>query len=370
MRRHIRTWCGVAGLVLAVALTACGGDDGGATSAAADTAKTSGASPEAQKYLDDLYAKAQAAKQSTVTIYTPYTNLEGLYTAFNEQFPEIKISQGQAIFGAALANRLKAEDSSKNHRGDIVLSGITDYVANKQYLAPLDPPTAEGLPAEQINADKTWHVPFRSLYGLSYNTKLVPDGNLPKDLDAALAGQWKSKPTLPLLTGFGAADMSLATLWYNKRLPDGQELDRLLQRLKDATVQNPSAVASIDQVAQGQTPFVLWGPSQNAADVAKRGAPVKTMELGDLTVLHGPGIALLKNAPAPEAGELFAAWMFTPAAQKVIADTTFNRGTMPGAPKPAGLPPLDGYDLKSLPIDEAASILQKFRQHTERIFPG
>jgi iron(III) transport system substrate-binding protein len=59
-------------------------------------------------------------------------------------------------------------------------------------------------------------------------------------------------------------------------------------------------------------------------------------------------VAIIKGARNPNAAKLFAQFMLTPAAQKMIADNAIHSSRVDIAP-PAGQPPLS--ELKFIPID-------------------
>ncbi len=112
----------------------------------------------------------------------------------------------------------------------------------------------------------------------------------------------------------------------------------------------------------------VWAPSQTAYKLQDDGAPVATKALHDITVLFGPGTALMATAPHAAAGKLFLEWVYSPRGQTAFAEEMSAYGTMPGAQKPKGFPDIAFYDLKDIPIDQSVEVLQQYRAVTKKIW--
>ncbi|WP_162620179.1 ABC transporter substrate-binding protein [Corynebacterium provencense] len=344
---------------------------------ASDNAATAdgraGVSDEDNKTLDDLYAAAKDGGQSSVNLYSAYaptdpnTGIGIALKKFEDTFPGITV-KSTLISGAELISRTDGETASGNNQGDLVLSGPSDigYLADNNYLDAFEPVTARDVDSEYSHPDGLYTIPFQSLFGIVYNTDAVTADEVPDSLDDLLDPEWNDRVTFAQPNGFGPSDFSITTLVEAEAIDEDD-----LQRISDAIpVDNRSASApdAVTAVAEGRYDLALWGPSQVAATQATLGAPISVGSIPDLQVLNGPGLGLLKNAPSPDAAKLLETWLFTPTAQKLIAEGSFNYGTVPGTPTPPGFPEVGDYDLPTIPAGEFSEKISALRPETERIF--
>lgn len=332
----------------------------GATLARAARAADPGADPG----LAPLYQAAQRSGETNVVVYTAYPNLQPLFDVFSAAFPDIKV-QFEVAIGAPLLSRIGAEAASGNRSGDLVLNGAPDMndLSRQDLLEPELPATAGGLDSQFRGPDDKYQIPFRTLFSLVFNTNRVSDAEVPKTLDEVLADKWKRKFTYAKPSGATAFDICLATLAYNGAISDEQ-----LKALAGNGAPGPSNVAALTTVAEGRFAFGVFMPTQSAKPLQADGAPIRIVLLPDSSVLFGPGLALLRKAPHPNAARLFKAWLFTPQGQQAVARQTFAYGTMPGAPAPEGLPSLARYHYKDIPPGQVGDILTSFRQRSLRFW--
>jgi ABC-type Fe3+ transport system substrate-binding protein len=142
-----------------------------------------------------------------------------------------------------------------------------------------------------------------------------------------------------------------------------------VKAVKQSTVLSASSPDSVQETAQGRHAFALWGPSQVAATLASTGAPIAVASLPSAQILNGPGYGIVKDAPHPLAAELLGAYYLTKPAQELIAKTSYNYGTLPGASAPSGFPDLSHYAYKTLPAGQFNDLLGDFHSRvTEKIF--
>lgn len=314
--------------------------------------------------LSSLYDAAKAAGEKEVVIYTPYGNHQPLWDAFAATFPGITPTV-VVTTGAPLFAKLEAERATGSHAADLLFSNLsTVTVLQKQgYLTPDVPVTAAALPDRYKEPGGFFQVPFLNLFTLVYNTRLVPEAELPKTLDEVLDDRWKGRITYGQVTGTGATDFNLATLDHNGALTAEQ-----LAKIHANAVHSESNAAAIQQVAQGRAVFDLWAPTQSVVPVIADGAPLAILPLADSSLVWGPGFALLEGAPHQSAAKLLKAWIYTPDAQKLYAEHTNSYGTLPGTSKPEALPEITGYAFHDIPADQAAAILGDFRKRAGAVW--
>lgn len=308
--------------------------------------------------LEALYDAAKSSGQTEVVVYTPYGNHQPLWDAFTAAYPEIKPNV-VVITGAPLFSRLEAERATKAHAGDLLLSNLSTVTVLQRdgYLAQDVPETVAQMPERYVDPQGYFQVPFLNLFTLVYNAKLVPEADLPKTLDELFDDKWKGKVTFGQLRGTGATDFNLATLLHNDALSDEQ-----LTKIHANAVPAESNAAALQNVAQGRALFNHWAPTQSTVPLIEDGASLAIHALEDSSGLWGPGLALLAEAPHPEAAKLLKAWLYTPEAQALFASETDSYAVLPGVDKPASLPSVDFYAFKDIPAADVEEVLKDYRQ--------
>ncbi|MCB8914063.1 extracellular solute-binding protein [Rhodococcus rhodochrous] len=337
------------------------------------TSGLDGVSDDDRRFLEELYQAAQESGQTTVNLYSAYapadpnSGLGVALRAFEATFPGITV-QSTLLSGAELFSRIDGEVASGNRQGDLLLNGPSNigHFVKEGRLQPFDPPTARDLPAEFKQPDGLYTVPFQSLFGLVYNTDLVAEDEVPTSLDEVLDPKWAGKVTFAQPNSYGPPDYSITTLHESGAIDEAT-----LQRIADFVPledRNAGAPGAVQSVAEGRYALAIWGPSQVAATLASAGAPIAVGSIPDIWVLNGPGLGLLEDAPAEDAAKLLATWLYTPTAQKLIAEGSFNYGTVPGSPAPPGFPEVSGYDRLTIPASEFDAKIADYRPTTEAVF--
>ena len=177
--------------------------------------------------------------------------------------------------------------------------------------------TANGdeLPAHYRDPDRYWVSTHVYVMTPGLNTGLVPAAQRPKSYDDLLLPSWKDKMV------WKPNDMSGATGFVgNVLLSMGEERGMdYLRRLAKQNVKmvNASARAILDQVIGGEYAMSLQIFNHHAAISAKKGAPVDWVRLNPSTV-NPSLVALTRNAPHPNAGELFIEFLTSPEGQAIF----------------------------------------------------
>lgn len=333
-----------------------------AIAAMATVATTAQAADNGGAALKALYEKAKAAGQSQVVVYTPYGNLQPVWDEFSKTFPGIVVQPAVISGGGApLLARTRAEATSGNHIGDLVISGLGDIntLIAEQRLQPDTPAQAATLPPQFKDAAGFYQIPFNTLFTVVYNPTLVKEADLPKSFDEAIGAKWAGKYGHARFSGAAAPDLVGTVLSYNNAISDDQ-----LKQIKANGQVVPTAIALLTNVAQGRLAFGLWGPTQNVRQLQSDGAPLKVHFLPDSAAIMGPGLSLLKNAPHADAARLLKAWMLTDEGQAALGEKASSYGTQPTAPTPPGLPSIAGYRFKSVPLADFDATLKAFRTRT------
>jgi iron(III) transport system substrate-binding protein len=311
----------------------------GAAAVAAVAFATSVHAQDAQTnaYLQGLYQKAQAAKQTEILVYASSAadNIP-LYQEFQKQFPGITV-KAIDLFGPPLQSRLQAEFASTGPQADLIASGEPDLLNFKPqgWLQPFLPETAKGLPEQLIGPDNLW-IDYASIpLGAIVNTTAVAAADMPKTWKDFVNPIWRNKTAVSNPGGINGLSQALAA-GLKAGVIDQAWLDALAANKPLIT---PGAVAAMQMVATGQaalSPIIAYTQYVNAK---KQGAPLAFVFPSDgFTALPAP-FALVAKAPHAEAAKLLMAWTMTPPAQAILSLKIGQPGTMPGAPPMAGLPP-------------------------------
>lgn len=351
-RHHImRRTLSLTGAVAAAALLLAG--CAGSSTPAEEPAGNGGGDPaadtellggdEAAAQLEELYAAAQEAGQTSVTIYGPgETDKAAMYEVFSARFPDITV-EPVYILGPDLTAKLEAEFASGQHVGDIIQNGDAGIAGNllADQLEPFTPVLAEQLdPVAYAEPSGAAWAATAATFGFAYNTSLLSPEEAPTTWEDLLDPSLKGKMTSDNMTRNGAGLGTLShVLWDGRYGPDW--LDEFAAQDITFQASTPAAGAA---VATGE--FALQPAYPMAFYLRDRanGAPVEWTLPDEGVHLSPHYVGLLRNAPNAEAAKLLMSWLFTPEAQQAAAELGYYP-LLPGEAGPDGLPPADDLDL-------------------------
>ncbi|MGH8968134.1 MAG: ABC transporter substrate-binding protein, partial [Actinomycetes bacterium] len=93
-----------------------------------------------------------------------------------------------------------------------------------------------------------------------------------------------------------------------------------------------------DRLVTGETTVMPWASHMRHLLKEKAGAPVAFKAVPGLSSLLYGSAAVIKSAPHLDAAKLWASWMLTPEAQKLIASKGLNTPLRPGVQTPPSWP--------------------------------
>lgn len=220
--------------------------------------------------------------------------------------------------------RVITEDRTKQNIVDLVLIGFSGNYTQlnpRGVLAPiLAPSTLEkGIwrldPASVTGDDRDWlytRVPISPSFLI--NTKLVPPNQVPAGYQDLLDLRWKDKIVIqtPAIGGSGSAwfDSTYRTLGLNYMRALAKQM---------VLVKNPPE--SPEAVARGQAAMAIAPNIPRALQLIEQGAPMKFIHPKEGSHFSESGIALVRNAPHPNAAKLFLQWFYTKEGQTVFSRT-------------------------------------------------
>jgi iron(III) transport system substrate-binding protein len=272
--------------------------------------------------IDEIYKKA-LTEGGTLNFYGTLAqiNAETILPAFEKRFPGIKVNHVDAT-ADQLAARVIAEARGGRVLADIfqtLLDGLVRVKDQRLFLDMLYP-EAEAFPKELkgtswVASDLIYIVP-------AWNTTKVKKEEEPKQFEDFADARWKNRIIAE------PRDFQLLIGLSRYKYKSDEKAIALLKRI---AANNPEFHKGHSQLAEllvaGQAAACVTCYAHHYPIRKRKGAPV------DYMLTEGTGdidaTAILKNAPHPNTGLLFARWTASEEGQKVYA----QGGRLPAHPK-------------------------------------
>lgn len=187
----------------------------------------------------------------------------------------------------------------------------------------------------------------------TYNTDLVPADEAPKTYEDLLDPKWKGKMVWTDTRGVSGPAGFIGNIL--KTMGEDKGMAYLRKLSEQQIARDPgNQRAVIDKVISGQYEIGLMTYNHHAEISKAKAAPIAWVKMEPLVANLG-AIAIVKNAPHPNAAKLFLEYMFSEDGAKVIRDANYP----PGHPNvPAKIPeisPTTGHFTFTLLPPEVAS---------------
>jgi ABC-type Fe3+ transport system substrate-binding protein len=233
-------------------------------------------------------------------------------------------------------------------------------------VAPLDLPSARGLPAELIDPKGNWVATNLSTRSLAFNTQLVPADRVPRTHKELLDPRWKGQfvwHPYSIAGGYGFIGLVLKSMGEENGM-------RYLHALAGQNIV-PLPIAAravLDRVIAGEYPMGLEMNSSHAVISAALGAPVRFVPLDPVSMtMQIAGIS--RGAPHPNAARLFLDFMISRAGQEVFRDADYIPMRPDVAAKSAEVKPeTGGYQALMLTPEEIDANSQHWIEVFDDIF--
>ena len=248
---------------------------------------------------------ADAAKrEGMLSIYTSLAPTESkpLADAFAKKYG-VKVQLWRAL-SEEVVQRVVTEAKGRRHAVDVIET---------------NGPEMEMIAREQLLAG-AWSPDRLNLFVVGYNTAKVKRAEIPDTYEGFTDPKWKGRIALE------ATDSEwMATLIKTQPGGKGMELMRRLAALQPSLRKGHVLLASL--VAAGDVPVGLAMYNSNIETLKRKGAPIDYVPVQPV-VARPQGIGVAKNAPHPNAAQLFNEYVLSPEGQKLFE----SMGRVPASP--------------------------------------
>jgi ABC-type Fe3+ transport system substrate-binding protein len=294
-------------------------------------------------YADPALEEAARKEGHVVWYSTLIVNqiLRPMADAFQKKYPGIEMRYSRQtnsdvalkILNEARAHRLQAD----------VFDGTNSLypIMEAKLVAEYKPEAAAAYPADIKDSAGRWTAMNLFFLTTGYNTNQVPAADVPKTFADLLDPKWKGKiawtndPTPQGPPGF----------IYNILTVMGQ--DKGMDYLRRFAAQEPVFIPAsqrvvLDKVVAGEYPIGVMTFNHHAAISARDGAPVAWIRMEPLLETINL-IALLKDAPHPNAARLLVEFILSEDGQKVLAENDYVPANPNDPARVADLKPDSGH---------------------------
>ena len=293
----------------------------------------------------DQADRAAAVKEGDVSWYTstPFPLVQALADRFTAD-TGIKVTLLRTG-GEAVLRRFLQEYQAGTQGADVLTmsdAAAATALARKGVFVPFKPEGFEQVADGAKDKDGAWIAQRIHLIGMPVRTDLVPESERPKTWSDLKDPKFKGKMVMPD-PSFTAIQLTVVGMLSQKL---GWDFYKALRKNDTMIVQGHQQVFKTMQ--QGERVIGAEGSDPRSFNKGKE-LPNQTMIYpteGVFTVCSP--VAIIKNAKHPNAAKLFAQWMVSPVAQRIVAENAIHSSRLDIAP-PAGQPALK--DVKVIPID-------------------
>jgi ABC-type Fe3+ transport system substrate-binding protein len=262
-----------------------------------------------------------------------------LQQAFERKYPGVRLEYSRAD-DSPTALKIMTEARAGSVQADI-FDGLYNMIALRRagLLAPYRPPNAEQYPPALRDADGFWIAILIYVFAPGLNTNLVPVREAPKSLPDLLDPKWRGKMAWNPNSIAGAPGF-VGNVLMSMGEERGMDYLRALSR-QQVVIVEASSRAILDQVIAGEYPIGLMMFNHHTVISARKGAPTTWAKLEPVPVAPD-AIALLKDAPHPNAARLLMEFLTSEEGQQVLRQADYLPA-LPSVPALSpGLRPEDG----------------------------
>jgi iron(III) transport system substrate-binding protein len=272
--------------------------------------------------LNELYEKAK--KEGRVVVYaaTSTKTEEVVFPAFEKRFPGITVNHVNATADKLVARAL-AEARGGKVIGD-VLSGTMNYISQlreQNMLLDIALPEAAAYPASLKGG--YWVATDTEYFIAAWNTSRLKKEDEPKRFDDFSDPKWANR----LIAEPRDFQVLLGLAKY-KYQSDDKAIELFKKIAANKLEFHKGHSQLVDFLAAGQADACVTCYAHHIPPMVRKGAPLQIM-LSEGVGRIGGTVTLLKGAPHPNAGLLWARWLISEEGQRIFA----RAGETPAHPK-------------------------------------
>ena len=269
---------------------------------------------------------AGAKKEGTAVLYTSLAPSESrpLAEAFEKKYG-VKVEVWRAL-SEQVVQRAVNEARANRHTVDAVETNgpEMEMMSREKLFSAFSSPVLAELPQHAIPKHGQW-VPDRlNFFVVGYNTNKVRPADLPKTYEGFLDPKWKGR------IGIEATDVEwMATLF--KIWGDQKAMAFFKQLREQRPDMRKGHVLLAELIASGEIDAGLTAYSANIESLKRRKAPAAWVPV-DPVVARPQGLAVVRDAPHPNAALLFVDYVLSREGQALL----LSLGRTPINPKVPG----------------------------------
>ncbi len=261
----------------------------------------------------------------TVVVYTALDQIysEPILKAFERKtgIRVLAVYDSEASKTTGLVNRLIAE--RYRPRCDVFWNNEilqTIRLKNAGLLDPYMSPQAQDIPPQFRDSDGCWTGFAARSRVLAFNTKLLKREDVPKDTTALADPHWRGKIGMayPLFGTTATHAAFLFSAWGKEKA------ESLFQSLKDNDIRILDGNGMVCRaVADGELPLGLTD-TDDAHQTRAEGKPIEWILLdheGKGALLIPNTVALMRDAPRPDAGRRLIDYLLSPEVETALAES-------------------------------------------------
>jgi iron(III) transport system substrate-binding protein len=273
-----------------------------------------GWSAEAQSQPKEVIEGAKKEGQLVFYSGIPIPDAQSILSVLERKYPFIKTTFYRAT-GPALVSRIQTEQRAGSHIWDVMNStGFEPYVLLEQgYFAKHDSPERKFFPEGHKDNEGYWTTMYTSPMIVSYNTRLLPSADLPREYLGLLQPKWKGR------LGLDSSDFE----WYAnlRKIWGAEKAQKFLEGLRRQEVRLVQGRALLTELLTGGEIAILANNFlQNAIEAKRKGSPVEMLALDPVVSAAGL-VGINKLAPHVNAAKLFVDFVLSKEGQELIVKT-------------------------------------------------
>ncbi len=252
--------------------------------------------------------KKRAEQEGQLVIYTSMTSdvADAVVDAFEDTY-DVKVSLYRAGSETVL-QRILQEQKANFAGNDVVETNATEMLAlNKEGLMSEYKGEARDRVAE-AGKQQGWTGTRFNIFSPSWNTKLVKNGEQPKNWEELADPKWDGKLSMEV----GDYDWFLTLYdYFVKQGKSPEEAEKIFRDMAQGAKIVKGHTVQGELLSAGQFSVAASNYTYLVDKVAKKGAPVAFSPLVQPVVVRPNGVGLMKTATHPAAAMLFTEWLLT-----------------------------------------------------------